>query len=79
MSGSAPFGGSAGSPQDLDGDKTYEDINGDGLLSIEDPALLGFYIDRKAVLENAEAFDSNGDGVADFNDVVALKAMLEGQ
>jgi len=74
-----PIGGSASSPRDLDGDGTYEDINGDGLLSLEDPALLGFYIDSKAVQENAEAFDFNDDGVVDFNDVVALKAMLEGQ
>ena len=79
MSSSAPFGESASSPRDVDGDGTYEDINGNGLLSLEDPALLGFYIDSKAVQENAEAFDFNDDGVVDFNDVVALKAMLEGQ
>ena len=63
MSGSAPFGESASSPQGLDGDGTYEDINGDGLLSLEDPALLGFYIDSKAIQENADAFDFNGDGM----------------
>lgn len=72
-----PIGESASSPQDLDGDGTYEDINGDGLLSLDDPALLGFYIDSKAVQENAEAFDFNGDGVVDFNDVIILKATAE--
>ena len=73
MSSSAPFGESAGSPRELDGNGTYEDINGEGLLSLDDPALLGFYIDSKAVQENTEAFDINGDGVVEFNDVIILK------
>lgn len=58
---SAPFGDCASSSQDLDGDGAYEDIN--GLLSLEDPVLLGFYIDSKAIQENADAFDFNGDGM----------------
>jgi len=72
-----PIGESAGPPRDLDSDGTYEDINGDGLLSLEDPVLLGFYIDSKGVQENAEAFDYNGDGVVDFNDVIILKTVAE--
>jgi len=65
VSSSTPFGESVGSPRDLGGDRTYEDIN--GLLPLEEPALLEFYIDSKAVKKNAEAFD--------FNDVIILKAI----
>lgn len=74
-----PIGDSADLPQDLDGDGLYEDINGDGKLTLEDPALLGFYIDSPVVQENAKAFDFNNDGVVDFNDVVVLKSMVEEQ
>ena len=58
---SAPFEESASSPQDLGGDGPYEDIN--GLLSLEDLALLGFYIDSKAVQEDAGVSDFNGEGM----------------
>ncbi|MFQ6090121.1 MAG: dockerin type I domain-containing protein, partial [Candidatus Bipolaricaulia bacterium] len=74
-----PIGDSANPPQDLDGDGLYEDINGDGQLTLEDPTLLGFYIDSPAVQENARAFDFNNDGVTDFDDALALKSMVEGQ
>jgi len=74
-----PIGESANLPKDLDGDGLYEDINGDGQLTVDDLALFGFQIDSEAVQENAEAFDFDNDGEVTFNDVVALKAMLEGQ
>jgi hypothetical protein len=77
VSGSTPFGESAGSLWDLDGDGTYEDINGNGLLTLEDPGLLGFYTDSKVVQENAEASGLNGDSVVDLNGVIILRATAE--
>jgi len=74
-----PIGDSASLPRDLDGDGLYEHINGDGKLTLEDPALLGFYIDSPAVQENTKAFDFNNDGIVNFNDAVVLKSMVEEQ
>ncbi len=74
-----PIGESANLPKDLDGDGLYEDINGDDKLTVDDLALFGFQIDSDAVQENDAAFDFDSDGEVTFNDVVALKALLEGQ
>ena len=74
-----PIGESVNLPRDLDGDGLYEDINGDGKLADDDLALLGFHVDSEAVQENARAFDFDNDGAVDFNDVVALKGMVEEQ
>jgi len=71
-----PVGDAAKPPQDLDGDGLYEDINGDGQLTLDDPALLGLHFKEPAVQDNARAFDFNNDGLVDFDDVLALKAMV---
>lgn len=73
-----PIGDAKALPQDLDKDGLYEDVNGDGTLSLEDAALLGLNIERPAVQENARAFDFDNDGDADFDDVVTLKKMAGG-
>jgi P pilus assembly chaperone PapD len=74
-----PIGTASAPPQDLDKDGLYEDINADGKLTLDDPALLGLNLDRPAVQENARAFDFDNDGDADFDDVIALKKMAQGQ
>jgi P pilus assembly chaperone PapD len=73
-----PIGTASAPPQDLDKDGLYEDINADGKLTLDDPALLGLNLDRPAVQENARAFDFDNDGDADFDDVIALKKMAQG-
>ena len=74
-----PIGESANLPRDLDSDGLYEDINGDGKLTLDDLYLFGFGIDSEAVQENSQAFDFNNDGIADFNDVVLFKSIVEEQ
>ncbi len=71
-----PLGDAEAPPQDLDDDGLYEDVNGDGELTTDDPALLGFGVDGPAVQENWPAFDFNNDGQASFDDVIALKQAL---
>ncbi len=74
-----PVENSKNPPQDLDGDGFYEDINGDGKLTTEDPTLLGFNLDSSAVTENWRAFDFNNDGALDFKDVRTLKEMIKAE
>ncbi len=74
-----PIGDATAPPQDLDGDGLYEDVNGDGQLTMEDVALLEAYIGSPEVQENARAFDFDNDGDADLDDVRVLKEMVEAQ
>lgn len=71
-----PLGDAENAPQDLDDDGFYEDVDGDGELTTDDPALLGFAVDSDAVQANWPAFDFNNDGEATFDDVIALKQSL---
>lgn len=59
-------------PTDLDGDGTYEDINGNGRLDFDDVVTLFENVDSDAVQRNAGTFDFNGNGRIDFGDVVTL-------
>jgi hypothetical protein len=56
-----------GPPQDLDGDGLYEDVNGDGSVTLSD--VQAFFINRDSAViqENGELFDFNGNG--EFNNV----------
>jgi hypothetical protein len=72
-----PVGDSKAPPQDLDKDGLYEDVNGDGRLTIDDATLLGFHLDSPAIQENARAFDFDNNGPVNFEDVLALKALVE--
>jgi len=71
-----PLGDADAVPQDLDGDGLYEDVNGNGEVTLDDPALLGFAVEGPAVQENWPAFDFNNDGRATFDDVIALKQAI---
>lgn len=74
-----PIGDADAPPADRDGDGFYEDVDGDGRLTLEDPARLGFHLDDPAVRENWPAFDFDNDGSLDFDDVIALKERVDAQ
>jgi hypothetical protein len=71
-----PLPGAFGSPQDLDNDGLYEDVDGDGKLTYNDPILLAFKLDNPIIQGNKTLFDFNHDGVVDFADAVALAALV---
>jgi beta propeller repeat protein/parallel beta-helix repeat protein len=68
--------GGAGVPRDLDGDGTYEDVNGNGRKDFADITL---YFNQMAWIganEPLAAFDYNGNGRIDFADVAWLFTRL---
>jgi PKD repeat protein len=71
-----PIGGSSRSPQDLDGDGLYEDIDGDGALTILDAIIFAFNYDSPEVQKYSRYYDFNGDGRVDFADVLRLLKMV---
>jgi hypothetical protein len=71
-----PIGDSANPPADLDGDGTFEDVNGDGTVDVLDVQVLFTYRDDETVANNPSKFDFNGDGTFDVVDVQALFANL---
>ena len=73
----SPIGDSPYPPQDLNNDGLYEDVNGDGRLTYADPLLLVFNLDSKAIQDNPGLFDSNGDGIVDFDDSGDLAMLVE--
>jgi PKD repeat protein len=58
--------------QNLDGDDTYEDTNGDGTFNIVDVNALFQNRNSQTVQDNVAAFDFNGDGSFNIVDVNAL-------
>ena len=66
----------AGSPQDLDGDGLYEDVNGDGDVNVGDAQALFAFEDSTTVQEHAALFDFNEDGAVDVGDAQALFAQV---
>jgi len=75
----APLGDAENAPRDLNDDGFYEDVDGDGKLTTDDPALLGFAVESDTVQTNWPAFDFNNDGEATFDDVIALKQSLNNE
>jgi len=66
-----------GSPaRDLDGDGTFEDVDGDGRLGVGDVVVLFANLDAPAVAERPAAFDFGGDGRVGVGDVVRLFRLL---
>lgn len=68
--GPPPIGNSDSAPTDPDNDGLYEDINGDGEVTDADGELFFKHIDDPEMQDNVEAFDFNGNGRLDFDDIV---------
>jgi hypothetical protein len=69
----------AGRPAaDPDGDGRFEDVNGNGAVTLSDVTTLFANRDRPAVTGNASAFDFGDDGGVGVGDVVALFDELAG-
>ncbi len=64
--------GGVGIPRNLDGDGTYEDVNGNGRKDFADVVLYFNQMTWIAANEPVSAFDYNGNGRIDFADVVWL-------
>lgn len=61
---------------DLNGDGLYEDIDGDGRLTPEDPRLLQAHLASPVILRNARAFDFDNNGMVDNGDVERLARLV---
>ena len=59
-------------PADPDDDGLYEDVNGDGEVTIVDVQALFANFDGETIQNNSELFDFNGDGSVDVVDVQKL-------
>lgn len=64
-------------PLDLNGDGSYEDVDGDGVLSGKDALVLAFNYSFALPQNYACYFDFNRDGELDFQDAVALLGLVE--
>lgn len=67
-------------PQDLTGDGTYEDVTGDGEVTVFDVQALWAAIEDEQVQENASAFDFAGDDPTEVTifDIQALFSLATG-
>lgn len=59
-------------PQDLDGDGTYEDVNGNDVQGFGDVIALFENFQSDTVTENTELYDYNDNGVVGFGDIIYL-------
>ena len=64
------IGDSDSAPTDPDDDGLYEDLDGDGKVTEADGELFFEHIDDPEMQNNVEAFDFNGNGRLDFDDIV---------
>ena len=62
--------------QDLDGDGTAEDMNGNSRLDFGDIVALFDHMDSPEVKSDIAAFDFNGNGLLDMADVQTLFDLL---
>jgi len=69
--------GEEGSPRDLSGDGLFEDVNGDGRVTIEDVRLFSFNVSNPVFQENWRLFDFDSDGDVDFEDAVFLAGLVQ--
>ena len=67
-----PLPGLTRAPTDPDGDRLYEDLDGDGNVRFSDVVLFFRNMEWIAEQEPVRCFDLNGNGRIDFNDVVKL-------
>lgn len=70
------IGDSANAPQDLDGDGLYEDIDGNGRLTLEGVSLFAFNLDSTVIQTRIDYFDFDGDGDIDFDDATTLATLV---
>ncbi len=71
------IGDSPNAPQDLDGDGLYEDIDGDGRLTLEGVSLFAFNLDSTVIQTRIDYFDFDGDGDIDFDDATTLATLVK--
>ncbi|WP_167599426.1 malectin domain-containing carbohydrate-binding protein [Halorussus marinus] len=76
--GPDPVGDFENAPTDPDGDGVYEDVNGDGTVTVSDAQALFAHLNDPAVQNDVGAFDVNGDGAVTAGDAQALFADLVG-
>ncbi|MDD3622282.1 MAG: PKD domain-containing protein, partial [Methanofollis sp.] len=71
-----PFPGYDNSPTDPNGDRKYEDINGNGIIDYDD--VVAFFANMQWIEENnlVPLFDFNDNGELDYDDVVTLAMMV---
>ncbi|AWB27251.1 hypothetical protein [Halococcoides cellulosivorans] len=67
-----PAIGDAARPRDLDGDGTYEDIDGSGHLAFPDVNRFFQHSEESVVRDHADAFDFDDDGSVSLDDVLTL-------
>ena len=71
-SGVKPFPDCSQPPTDPDHDGLYEDLDGDGLITFADVQLYFFKLDWMRIHGPVAAFDFNGNGNLEFDDIVRL-------
>lgn len=67
-----PVGASDDVPTDPDGDGTFEDVNGDGNVTVSDVQAMFANRNSPAITDNADAFDFSGNGEVNIVDVQRL-------
>jgi PKD repeat protein len=70
--GPGPIGDFQNAPTDPDGDGLYEDVNGNGEVTLTDVQALFVNRESTVVQENEEAFDFNDNGEFNLVDVQRL-------
>jgi hypothetical protein len=66
--------GQATPPANTDGDATFEDVDGDGAVTVDDVRVFANATTSNTVQNNVDAFDFDGDGSVTESDVDALYA-----
>lgn len=66
------IGNSEAPPNDLNGDGLYEDVNGDGKLTVQDAYTLTFNLNSEPVRKSSSVFDFDKDGSVNFADARVL-------
>lgn len=70
------FPGIPRTPQDLNGDGLYTDINGNGRLDYNDLIIFFQHLTWAKTAQPTSCFDFNGNGWLDYNDVITLFSII---
>ncbi|EMA57015.1 UDP-sugar hydrolase / 5'-nucleotidase [Halorubrum kocurii JCM 14978] len=68
--------GNGDAATDPDGDGIYEDVNGDGSVTVTDVQALFAAVSEGSIQSDETAFDYNGDGAVTVTDVQALFSQI---